>query len=177
MEDTVKRAADAAAFRTIADDETHTVHPLSSNESKYGWTQDGKLIRCWLPWQESIAIMGFYAARMVGIDVPDDLILKPARTIANHGIYRDVQGRWRVCYAVRWRTDDAGAPLPDSSYPALGGHNSDVWAKDVNPWWVLPAIKILQRLAPDDPVSTRVSEILDWFGPPKDWTAARWMAV
>jgi len=155
---------------------TASVRVFSDQEEKYGWLDgSGERIRCWLPWQEAIAVVALYAAwRLLGIPQARDLALTAARTICMHG-YFQVGTDWRTCYGVRWRTDAPGEPLPASSYN-LSQPNFDVFLAGMQRWQN-PALKVLLALEPDGLVADRARQILANYGPPKSWDDACWGAV
>lgn len=128
----VQHMSIAASFRNIASsDPERTVRVLSDNEAKYGWVDaQGKLVRCWLPWQESIACMGLYAAwRAFRQYDAEELCVTVASTIARHAWLPD----GRLVYGMAW---DDGRP---STNVNIGG---------MSPSWVLPALQILLHFDP-----------------------------
>lgn len=178
----VHRANIGAAYKTLPPTTLPQVRPLSSTESKYGYNNppppagDGQPIRCWLPWQEGIATMGLYAAwRMLAIPEARDLAIVAAANIANWGWFQDSTGRWRYCYAVRWRTDIPGEPLPASSYN-LNQPNYDVFVTGDTARWVMSALKILVELQPQAPAADRARAILAGVQS-KNWDDACWFAA
>lgn len=172
----VQAAAVQASYTTLPVTDAATVRVLSSGEEKYGWKdQQGQPIRCWLPWQEAIAVVAFYAAwKVLAMPEARDLALTAARTIARHAYFK-VGDQWHVCYGVRWRTDAPGEPLPDSAYN-LTQPNYDVFVTGMQRW-TNPALKVLLALEPDAPEAARAREILAHYGPAKSWDDACWGAV
>lgn len=170
----VTAAAVAASYTAL--DAAQTVQVLSSGEEKYGWkTATGETIRCWLPWQESIAIIGFAGAwRMLAIPEARTLALTASKTIARHGFFK-VGDQWYTAYGVRWRTDAPGEPLPDSAYN-LTSPNYDVFVYGMHRW-TLPAVRVLLSLEPTAPEAARAREIQTFFGAPKSWDDACWWAL
>jgi len=170
----VSYAFHAASFRLLPSEAE--VRVLSSNEAKYGWVNpDGSPIRAWLPWQESIAVMGFNAAWLaLQLAEARDLVLIPATTIVRHGFFRE-NGRWFACYGVRWRTDALGVPLSPTSYTT---HlpNYDVFVFGIHRW-ILPALRILHSVQPNTPDGVRAKTILDSYGAPQNWDDGCWWAV
>ena len=164
----------AASYTKLPDDKS--VRVLSDSEEKYGWKDgDGATIRCWLPWQEAIACVAFFAAwKLMSSEKARELALVSARTICRHAYFQEA-GQWHVCYGVRWRTDSPGDPLPASSYNT-NPLNFDVFVTGMQRW-TNPALKVLLALEPDGPDADRARTILTAYGPPQNWDDACWGAV
>lgn len=160
----------------LSNEPTLSVRVLSDNEEKYGWKDaDGIDIRCWLPWQEAIAAVAFFAAwRVLGMTEARNLALVTAKTICRHAYFK-VGSEWHVCYGVRWRTDQPGAPLPDSAYN-LNQPNFNVYVTGMQRW-TNPAIKMLIELDPNSNEAARAREILAFYGEPQSWDDSCWGAV
>ena len=169
-----------AAMRSITQDEKHTVRTLSNNGGKYGWRNtDGSPIRAWVCWEESIAVMGLWAAwKVTGNEHARELALDVARTITKHAFFNE-NGRWYSCYAVRWDTLEPGRPLPESSYTLKNNpeDNKDIFVYGMQQW-MLPSLRILANELPDDPDAERAVEIINYFGvKPSDFNDSAWWAV
>jgi hypothetical protein len=172
------KAWSAASMQLILDDPTRPVRVLSDNEAKYGWTEPGStvMIRAWLPWQESIAVIGLAAVyELFGDERARTLAIESAKTIARYGFFQ-VGDDWHYCYAVRWRTDEPGMPLPPSAYN-LNEPNYDVFVTGATRRWTIPALKILTRLDPNSPHAALAAEIIAAEGPPMSWDDSCWWAV
>lgn len=169
-------AAVAASYTTLPPGSAQTVRVLSSNEEKYGWkTPEGQMIRCWLPWQESIAVVAFYAAwKQLSIPEARTLALTAARTTTKHAYFKSGTN-WYVCYGVRWRTDAPGEPLPDSAYN-LSQPNYDIFVYGMHRW-TNPALRVFLALDPQAPEAARATEILAFYGEARGWEDACWWAV
>lgn len=170
-----------ASMNFISQDEAHTVRTLSNNGQKYGWRNtDGSVIRAWVCWEEAIAVMGLYAAyRVTGNLKAKRLALEIAETLTRHAFFKANDNRWYSCYCVRWDTTDPGKPLPDSAYrlTATEAENKDVVVYGMQQW-MLPALRILLREEPNNLVSARAREIVNFFGArPADFNDACWWAV
>lgn len=166
-----------AALNRTPNDVTHTVRVLADNEQKYGWTDgSGQLIRCWLPWQEGIAAIGLWGAwKQLGDSRARDLAVAISETIVRHGFFTDAQGRWWTCYAVRWRTDDPGVPLPLALYQPGEGSNGDVFTYGIERW-MLGAVRLAALHSADEQVRSRANALLLAF-PVKDWADSCWRAI
>jgi hypothetical protein len=164
-----------ASFRRIAQDGAHTVRVLADNEAKYGYNDSSNQpVRCWLPWQEGIAVAGLWACwRQTGDQRAHDLAVTVSETIVRHG-FSNMSGQWRCAYACRWRTDDPGAPLPDEVYP-LDGPTPDHYGYPIQRW-CLGAVRIAQANSADEGVRVRAAAELAAF-PVIDWADAAWRAV
>lgn len=178
IRDTVRRAHRSALWQLLPADADHSVRILWLNPegAKYGWLHpDGTRIIGWVVWEEAIACTGFFAAwRATGMPEARELALTAARTITKHGWFQ-VGGQWQACYAVRWRTDDPGRPLPASAY--VVGPSTDVWAGSVSTWWILGALQVLDELDPTSQDAARAREILAAAGPYRIWRDACWGAL
>lgn len=171
----VSNAYRAASFRKLSTNAK--VRVLSDGEEKYGWFKEGTTtpIRCWLPWQESIAVIGFYAAwKVLGIPEAKELVLAAAKTITSYGFYKE-GNEWLTAYGVRWREDALGEPLPATSYTSRNP-NYDVYTYGMHRW-TLPAVKILLDLEPNCPEAARATEINNFFGVPKGFDDVCWWAI
>lgn len=169
-----------AALRHIEQDEAHSVRTLSNNGGKYGWrNDDGSPIRAWVCWEESIAVMGLWAAwRVTGNEHAKELALDVARTITKHAFFKN-NDHWFSCYAVRWNTLDPGMPMPESSYTLTLNpeDNKDVYVYGMHQW-LLPSLRILANQFSDDADSKRAAEIINFFGiRPVDFNDSAWWAV
>ena len=165
----IERMWQAASYRA---DPTGDVQPLSLNEPQYGWRdQAGKQIYGWLPWQESIAIIGLYAAyKQTGDERAEEMCITAAANIARYGFYQ-WEGRWRHCWAVRsngFQSLDPSLYTPAQPNMHVLNGNAD---------WTLPALEILLKLDPDNDAAPRAARILNAYGPPKTWDQACWRAV
>jgi hypothetical protein len=170
-----------ASLRKLPKDGIHTVRTLSNNGFKYGWVDSsGKMIRAWVCWEETIAAIGLYAAyRVTGNLKALELALEIAETVTRHGFFKATDNRWYSCYCVRWDTNDPGKPLPDSAYrlSAKESDNLDLVVYGMHQW-MLPALRILLREAPNNPVAARAREIVNFFGvKPANFDDACWWAV
>ena len=108
----------------------HSVRTIASNGGKYGWKElSGNDIRAWVPWEESILVIGLYAIyNTTGNTKALQLALEISKTISKHAFFKSGQN-WFACYAVRWDASNPGIPLPDSSYvltnPPYGGDKTN----------------------------------------------------
>lgn len=97
-----------------------------------------------------------------------------SETIVRHSFYEH-SGRWWTAYAVRWREDDPGAPLPPSSYWPAEGPNLDVYTYGIQRW-MLGSVRLVQAHSEDPSLRERAARILAAF-PSVDWADARWLAI
>lgn len=170
----VASAYRVASYRRLSPDVK--VRVLSDDEEKYGWLdQNSDPIRCWLPWQESIAVIGFYAAwKVLGIPEARELAVVASKTIASYAFFK-AGTQWYTAYGVRWRTDVEGEPLPPSAYH-LDIPNNDVFVYGMHRW-TLPALRILEKLEPTAPENVQGRQILNFFGEAKNFDEACWWAI
>jgi hypothetical protein len=170
-----------ASMNFLPNSPDRTVKTLSNNGQKYGWTTaTGGVIRAWVCWEETIGAIGLYAAyRVTGSLKAKELALAIAETTARHAFFKATDNRWYACYCVRWDTENPGKPLPDSAYrlTATEAENKDVVVYGMQQW-MLPALRILLREEPSNPVAARAKEIVNFFGQkPYDFNDAAWWAV
>ncbi len=127
-----------------------------------------------MPWQESIACMGYYAGWRVTGDIRyKDLALALARTITRWAFFKDSTG-WHVCTGVPWND---GNPL-DPGFYYMG--NPGLPIGDGLHSWTVPACVILLAPDPTDgPDSVRAQEILQqvYGGGFSKWAHSAWLAV
>lgn len=173
---------DNASFRHIPQDAQHTVRVLSDGESKYGWKDaNGQDIRAVACFQEGIAAIGLEAAyRQTGDARARNLAVTVGETLTRHAFFQDAGGHWLCCYAIRWRTDDPGAPLPPSAYWAPTPQQGDDANKDVFVYgiqrWELGAVQLAQSYSADAGVRDRAATIIAAY-PIVDWSDAAWRAI
>jgi len=143
------------------------------NPAKYGWVDaNGTQIAGWVAWQESIALMGFYAVYKVTNDPRClELIEAVSRTIINHAFFK-IGNDWGCAYSVRW---NSGQPLPESSYN-YNQPNYDI-AADGIVRWTIPAVKLHVKLFPSSPDVVRANEILAALGNVQNVADATWWAI
>lgn len=131
-------------------------------------------VDAWMPWQENIACMGYYAGWLVtGDRAYREMALALARTITRWAIFEE-EGKWHVCTGVPW---NEGEPLPESFYRK---NNPGLLISNGFAPWTVPACVIYLELSPTDgPISVRAREILQYFygNGYKSWTHSSWMAV
>lgn len=143
------------------------------NPAKYGWVDaSGAQITGWVPWQESIAIMGFYAVHRITKDARClELIKEVGKTIINHAFFHN-GANWDCLYALRW---NGGQALPASSYN-YNPINYDLVVGGITRW-TLPAVKIFAKLFPEEPEAKRASDILAALAVTRNFADATWWAV
>ena len=172
----------------------HSVRTIASNGGKYGWKElSGNDIRAWVPWEESILVIGLYAIyNTTGNTKALQLALEISKTISKHAFFKSGQN-WFACYAVRWDASNPGIPLPDSSYvltnpPEL---NKDVFVYGMQTW-MIPSLKIMiesknaainyvtiNSIISDTDVA-RANEIINFYaanGEARNLTESGWWAV
>jgi len=168
-----------AALRALPNDNIHTVRTLSRHGFKYGWVDgSNKQIEAWVCWEESIAVMGLWAAYKVTGDLrAKELALEIARTITRHAFFKAQDSNWYACYCVKFNTVDYGIPIQSTSYN-LEPNNKEVVVYGMQRW-MLPSLKILVASSSStDPVAMRAKEIISFFGTqPADLYDAGWWAV
>ncbi len=134
-----------------------------------------KGVNAWMPWQTSIACMGYYAAWRVTSDVRyKEMAYALGSSVTQYAIFHD-KGRWQCCTGVAYLK--GGKPIAPSAYrvgnPQLKLSNS-FFA------WTLPAVRIFRALHPnDDALRQRADRILKEVMPggPKSWGDSEWLAV
>lgn len=163
-----------------SDDKEHTVRTLSNDGFKYGWNdKEGNPIRAWVCWEESIAVMGLWAAwKVTGYDKAKVLALEVAKTITKHAFFKE-NNRFYACYAVRWDTEDPGMPMPASSYKnyPIPEDNKDVMVYGMEQW-LLPSLRIVASELPGTPEASLASQIINYYGSkPANFNDSAWWAV
>lgn len=176
---------DHAAMKKIVQDSKHTVRTLSNNGFKYGWLDSsGQQIRAWVCWEEAIGAIGLWATYKATANPKYlNMALEIAKTIVRHGFFKTSDGKWYSCYAVRWNTQDPGMPLPDSSYrlSSRPEDNKDVYVYGMQQW-MLPCVHMLvyhaDELTPEEEnLFIRAKDISEYFGHPKTFDDAAWLAL
>lgn len=167
----------AASYRGVP--EGSPVRVLSDREGKYGWFQeDGTTpVRCWLGWQESIAIMGLWAA-WLQLRIPEarELILAVAPTLARFSFYWTTDGTLHHAYGVAYDPLRPGQAPPASAFtPLLPNHQ--VYTTGSCARWTLAALLILLELDQTSDAAQRAAKIVEDYGMPKNWADAAWWAV
>lgn len=171
---------DAAAMRDIPEGAPVKTLEGGRAPAKYGWNHaNGKPVRGWKPWQESIAAGGFLAIyKVTRSEKALELCLDLSRTVTRFGWYDypAPDGATMHVYASRYPSD-AGPGLPhppNSYYPSQP--NEDNYTTGAGSTWTAAAARILlQHIKPDDPLYARCRELDAW--PIDNWTRARWAAV
>ena len=173
--------ADSAVNATMVgtpDDDMHPVRVFNGDdEAKYGWLgPDGKPIRGWQGWQESIAAIGEWAAaRQLGDETPRRLALAAARSVTAQSWY-EWDGQLRHVYAQRWRAEDPGSAHPRTSF-FPDQPNYDINTTGAGDYWTAASARILLAagLAADDPLYARCLQLT--AGKPANWARSQWAAV
>lgn len=146
---------------------------FSSNEAKYGWLKpDGAAIRCQLPWQESILILGMIAAwRTTGNQKARELAIVLGTTVATYGFFQ-WNGQWMTAYGIEW--NDSGEPPPASAFtPVLP--NYQVFTYGMERWMMAP-LKFILEQDPTNPVVSKINNIFAAF-PVRSWADSCWRAI
>tara|TARA_R110000868_G_scaffold13711_1_gene63531 strand:- start:7694 stop:9727 length:2034 start_codon:yes stop_codon:yes gene_type:complete len=168
-----------ASMTNLPKDSTRSVKVLSDAGSKYGWLYpNGTSVRAWICWEESIAGMGLWAAyKATGNIRARELALEIGRTICKHGFFKAKEdGRWYSAYAVRWDADNPGIPMPDTSYN-LNPANTDVYVYGMHDW-MIPSLRILlKNIDNTDPLWSRTTEILSFFGSTATPEQSNWWSI
>lgn len=169
----------ARAYGGYQDGTDGQVLVLSDAEAKYGWLDtEGRLIRAWLGWQESIALLGLFGAwQQFAIPEARQMILDVAPTIARWAFYRGTDGRLYHCYAVAVDPLRRGVAPPREAFTP-GQPNLLVYTDGSCSSWTVTALHILLRM---DGVSAadvaKCKEIIAAFGPPAGWQHACWWSL
>ena len=165
-----------ASMYKIPQTPDRTVRTLSNNGFKYGWLDSqGKQIRAWVCWEESIAAIGLWAAyKVTGNRKALDLAIEIGRTLTKHAFFKS-GSTWYACYCVRWDTNNPGLPLPASSYN-LDPNNKDVVVYGMQQW-MLASLMIYVMNGTDTNDIARAKEILRFFNLPKNYDDSAWLAV
>jgi hypothetical protein len=178
LEEMVDVMYNCAALRKLPSDSQNTVRTLSRNGSKYGWTDSlGRPIQSWVCWEESIAVIGLWAAfQATGNTKARDLALDVAATITRHAFFK-WQNSWYACYAVRFNTSP-GVPISSSSYriTPVPEDNKDVYVYNMAPWMIAP-VKLISQQSKDSTLVTRAEEILSFFKNLNSPDDAAWQAL
>lgn len=150
----------------------------SDNEGKYGWYEaDGITpIRAWLGWQESILLMGLYAAyKQLGITEILPVIEKIGASIINYTFYYN-NGKLYHAYGVKYDPNRPGMP-PDGTYFTPTKPNFHVYTDGSCSRWSLTAVKIYLTEFPNGSEANRAREIIESYGSAKNWADVCWWEV
>lgn len=110
-------------------------------------TAQGTPVDCWLPWQESIAAMGAKAAYGATGEARWRGIAKQLSYLVTlWGTFKDENGVWRCCSAVRWKAD--GTPIDAAHY--RDGNREWVHIYDGFWTWQVAAVLIAREIAAED---------------------------
>ena len=142
-----------------------------------GNVNDARVIKdvdAWMPWQENIACMGYFAGwRVTGDERYRDLAIALARAVTRGAFFKDANG-WHVCTGVPW---NGGEPLGSAFYYA---GNLGLLISDGFHSWTAASCAILLELDPTDgPDTVKAQAILNHFygGGFKNWADSSWLAV
>ena len=169
----------AMMFQRVGNDPAYAnkpMKPFSRWGYQYGYTNAaGDTVYGVTPWQESIALMAFYAAYKMGVFLPNQreemlqTILEVGRTIRDYCIY-DYQGQFWLSSVYGW---NGGDPQPQQNLWPSEGDNPFIYSWNGYLEWVAPAIRLIEELEP----TTRGQAILNWIGPAINERQAQWWAV
>jgi len=176
MNEMVDVMFNCAAMNKLQKTPDRSVRTLSNNGAKYGWVDaQGRAIRAWVCWEESIAAIGLWAVYEATNNMKaKELALEISKTITKHAFFK-VGSNWHACYAVRWQTENPGVPLPSSSYN-LNSVNFDVNVYGMQQWMAACLI-IVSRYSANKDESSRADQILNYFNFPKNYDDSCWTAI
>jgi len=150
---------------------------------------NGNPLPTWVPWQESIAAVGFYATwKATGDQWYFDMAKTICRTVVEHGIFEE-GGRFYICYAVwyPWGDGNWGRPITEFGATYKTSYDTgEVNAVNIGlSAWSIPAVLMLCEMDANkttddvDPVAEKAKLIRKQYtgdGEAKEWEKAEWWA-